>query len=104
LQFKLVDVNGRSLTPDGTISIVLMDDRNRILYLDAFSVRKSNYVDSFPALGDSYDIDKIFSWEIKNSDISSGFTPYGKAILAFTDKFGLKFFSEYDKISIPQFN
>ncbi len=104
LQFKLVDVNGKSLTPDGTISVVLLDDRNRILYLDAFSVRKSNYVDSFSAFDESDISDKIFSWEIKNSDISSGFTPYGKAGLAFTDKFGLKFFSEYDKISIPQFN
>ena len=104
LQFKLVDVRKKSLTPDGTISIVLMDDRNRILYLDAFSVRKSNYVDSFSAFDELNISDKIFSWEIKNSDISSGFTPYGKAILAFTDKFGLKFFSEYDRVSIPQFN
>ena len=104
LQFKLVDVHRASLTPDGTISIVLMDDRNRILYLDAFSIRKSNYVDSFPAFGDSYDIDKIFSWEIKNSDIKPGFTPYGKAKLAFTDKFGLKFFSEFNELSTPQFN
>ena len=104
LQFKLVDVHRASLTPDGTISIVLMDDRNRILYLDAFSIRKSNYVESFPAFGDSYDIDKIFSWEIKNSDIKPGFTPYGKAKLAFTDKFGLKFFSEFNELSTPQFN
>jgi len=104
LQFKLVDVHKKSLTPDGTISIVLMDDRNRILYLDAFSVRKSNYIDSFSAFDESDISDKIFSWEIKNSDISSGFTPYGKAKLAFTDKFGLKFFSEYDRVSIPQFN
>jgi len=104
LQFKLVDVHKKSLTPDGTISVVLLDDRNRILYLDAFSVRKSNYVDSFSAFDESDISDKIFSWEIKNSDISSGFTPYGKAKLVFTDKFGLKFFSEYDRVSIPQFN
>jgi len=104
LQFKLVDVHKKSLTPDGTISVVFLDDRNRILYLDAFSVRKSNYVDSFSAFDELHISDKIFSWEIKNSDISSGFTPYGKAKLAFTDKFGLKFFSEYDRVSIPQFN
>jgi len=104
LQFKLVDVNKKSLTPDGTISVVLLDDRNRILYLDAFSVRKSNYVDSFSAFKELDSSNKIFSWEVKTSDISSGFTPYGKAKLAFTDKFGLKFFSEYDKVSIPQFN
>jgi len=104
LQFKLVDVQKKSLAPDGTISIVLMDDRNRILYLDAFSVRESNYEDSYSAFDESNESDKIFAWEIKNSDISSGFTPYGKAKLAFTDKFGLKFFSEYDRVSIPQFN
>ncbi len=104
LQLKLVDVHRKSLTPDGTISIVLMDDRNRILYLDAFSVRKSNYVDSFSAFNEGNESDKIYSWEIKISDISSGFTPYGKAKVAFTDKFGLKFFSEFDGIAIPQFN
>ena len=102
-QFKLVDVHRKSLTPDGTISIVLLDDRNRILYLDAFSVRKANYEDSFNAFGEGNESDKIYSWEIKTSDIRSGFTPYGKAKLAFTDKFGLKVFSEYDKVSIPQF-
>ena len=104
LQLKLVDVYKKSLTPDGTISIVLMDDRNRILYLDAFSIRKSHYVDSFSAFNEGNESDKIFSWEIKNSDIRPGFTPYGKAKVAFTDKFGLKFFSEYDRVSIPQFN
>ena len=103
-QFKLVDAKRKSLTPDGTISIVLLDDRNRILYLDAFSVRKANFVDSFSAFDDSIEGDKILSWDTKTSDIRSGFTPYGKAKLVFTDKFGLKFFSEFDKLSIPQFN
>ena len=104
VQFKLVNLHKKSLTPDGTISIVLLDDRNRILYLDAFSIRKANYVDSFSAFGETNVGDKIYSWEIKSSDMSSGFTPYGKAKLAFTDKFGLKFFSEFDRVSTPQFN
>ena len=103
-QFKLVDEHKQSLTPDGTISIVLLDDRNRILYLDAFSVRKANFEESFSAFDEVIEGDKILSWEIKTSDIRSGFTPYGKAKLVFTDKFGLKFFSEFDKLSIPQFN
>jgi hypothetical protein len=103
-QLKLVDKNGKSLDPDGTVSIVIMDDRKKILYLDAFSIRKTNYVDSFPAFNDGFDTDKIYSWKIKTSDIRPGFTPYGKAKIVFTDKFGLKFFSEYDKVSIPQFN
>ncbi len=102
-QFKLVNLHKKSLTPDGTISIVLLDDRNRILYLDAFSIRKANYVDSFSAFGEPNESDKIYSWEIKTSDMKSGFTPFGKAKLAFTDKFGLKFFSEFDRVSIPQF-
>ncbi len=104
LQLKLVDSQSRSLTPDGTLSIVLMDDRKRILYLDAFSIRKTHYVDSFPAFNEGVETEKIYSWEIKNSDIRPGFTPYGKAKIVFTDKFGLKFYSEYDKVSIPQFN
>ena len=104
MQFTLVDVHKKSLTPDGTISIVLLDDRNRILYLDAFSIRKSNYVDSFSAFGEGIVGDKIFSWEIDASDIRSGFTQYGKAKIVFTDRHGLKFFSEYDKVAIPQFN
>ena len=105
LQFKLIDAQKRSLTPDGTLSIVLMDDRNRIIYLDAFSVRKANYVDSFSAFSENTDQgDKVYSWEIKTSDIKSGFTPYGKAKLAFTDRFGLQFFSEFDRIAIPQFS
>lgn len=104
LQFKLVDVNRKSLTPDGTLTIVLLDDQNRILYLDAFSIRKSQYINSFPAFNEGNESEKIYSWEIKTSDIRSGFTPYGKAKLIFTDKFGLKFFSEFNGISIPQFN
>ena len=104
LQFKLVDAKQVSLTPDGTLSIVLMDDRNRILYLDSFSIRKSNYVDSFSAFGKENDSDKVYSWEIKTSDIKHGFTPYGKAKLVFTDRYGFKFFSDLDRIAIPQFS
>ncbi len=103
-QFELVDAHKKSLTPDGTISIVLYDDQNRILYLDSFSIRKTHYLDSFSAFGEAFVSDKIYSWDIKTSDIRSGFTPYGKAKLVFTDKSGLKFFSEFDKVAIPQFN
>ncbi len=104
LQFKLVDSRYVSLDAEGTLSIVLMDDRNRILYLDSFSVRKSHYVESFSAFDDSIEGDKIYSWEIKTSDIRPGFTPYGKAKLVFTDRYGLKFFSDLNGVAIPQFN
>jgi hypothetical protein len=46
----------------------------------------------------------VYSWEIKTSNIKSGFTPNGKAKIIFTDRSGNNFESEYDKVSIPQFN
>ena len=104
LQFKLIDINNNLVNPDGTISVVIMDDDNRILYLDAFSIRKSNYEKSFEAFGDSEDGENVFAWEIKTSDIKSGFTEYGKAKLIFTDRYGNNIESEFVKISIPQFN
>ena len=81
-----------------------MDDNNRILYLDAFSIRKSNYEKSFEAFGESEDGANVFAWEIKTSDIKSGFTEYGKAKLMFTDRYGNSIESKFVKISIPQFN
>lgn len=104
LQFKLVDINKSPVNPDGTISIVIMDDKNRILYLDAFSIKKSNYEKSFEAFGESEDGKNIFAWEIKTSDIKSGFTEYGKAKLIFTDRYGNNIESEFIQISIPKFN
>ena len=104
LQFKLIDINNNLVNPDGTISVVIMDDDNRILYLDAFSIRKSNYEKSFEAFGESEDGENVFAWEIKTSDIKSGFTEYGKAKLIFTDRYGNSIESKFVKISIPQFN
>src|SRR3990170_1984579 len=104
LQFKLIDINKSPVNPDGTISVVLMDDRNRILYLNAFSIRKSNYEESFKAFGESGDGKNVFAWEIKTSDIKPGFTEYGKAKLMFTDRYGNNIGSEFVQISIPQFN
>jgi len=107
LQFKLIDVNHKPLSADGTISIVFLDDRNRILYLDSFSIKKSHYITSFNAFNSFHEGDNgdnVFSWEIKTSDIKSGFTLYGKAKLVFTDRYGNNFDSEFDKVSIPQFN
>jgi len=104
LQFKLIDINKNTVTPDGTISIVIMDDKNRILYLDAFSIRKSNYEKSFKAFGESEAGENVFAWEIKTSDIKPGFTEYGKAKLMFTDRYGNNIESEFIQISIPQFN
>jgi hypothetical protein len=104
LKFKLIDIHQNQVSADGTISIVIMDERNRILYLDGFSIKKSNYQESFKAFGDDKDSEIVYSWEIKTSNIKSGFSPYGKAKIIFTDRFGNNFESEYDKVSIPQFN
>ena len=104
LQFKLIDINNKPVSPDVTISIVIMDDKNRILYLDAFSIRKSNYEKSFEAFGDSVNGNNVFAWEIKTSDIKPGFTEYGKAKLMFTDRYGNNIESKFVQISIPQFN
>jgi hypothetical protein len=104
LMFKLIDIYQNQVAADGTISIVIMDDRKRILYLDGFSIKKSDYQESFNAFGEDQDSDIIYSWEIKTSNIKSGFTPYGKANIIFTDRFGNNFESEYNKVSIPQFN
>ena len=103
LQFKLLDTNKRPVNPDGTISVVIMDDKNRILYLDAFSIRKSYYEKSFEAFGESEDCKNVFAWDIKNSDIKPGFTEYGKAKLIFTDRYSNNIESEFVQISIPQF-
>jgi hypothetical protein len=104
LQFKLIDIYQNQVSADGTISIVIMDERNRILYLDGFSIKKSNYQESFNAFGEDKDAELVYSWEIKTSNIKSGFTPNGKAKIIFTDRAGNNFASEYDKVSIPQFN
>ena len=74
------------------------------MYLDAFSVKKSKYVESFDAFDEGDDGKNVYAWEIKSSDIKSGFTPYGKAKLVFTDRYGNNFESEFDRVSIPQFN
>jgi hypothetical protein len=104
LQFKLIDIHQNQVSADGTISIVIMDERNRILYLDGFSIKKSDYLESFNAFGEAEDGEMAYSWEIKTSDIKSGFTQLGKAKIVFTDRSGNNFESEYDKVSIPQFN
>jgi len=104
LKFKLVDIHQNQVSADGTISIVIMDDRNRILYLNGFSIKKSSYQESFNAFGNDKEGDVVYAWDIQTSDIKSGFTPFGKAKIIFTDRSGNNFESEYDKVSIPQFN
>jgi len=120
LQLKLVDKDRRSLAADGTISIVMIDDRNRILYMDAFSVKKQmisfgpgsygNFTKTFDESDDecincnqSHNSRKIFSWTIETEDIKPGFTESGIAKIVFTDRYGNNFESDIIPISIPQF-
>jgi hypothetical protein len=123
-QFKLVDENRRTLTADGTISIVMIDDRNRILYMDAFSVKKNmnsrdttynsgsygNFTKTFDESDDecidcnqSHNSRKVFSWTVETEDIKPGFTDSGIAKIVFTDRYGNNFESKIIPISIPQF-
>jgi len=128
VRFKLVDENNRALAADGTISIVIVDDRNRILYMDGFSVKKQmnsktgktygsgSYGNITKTFDDTFDetnlcIDcsnnhnskTIFSWEIETEDIKPGFTDSGIAMIVFTDRYGNNFESELIPVSIPQF-
>jgi len=129
IQIKLVDEDKRTLAADGTISIVMIDDRNRILYMDAFSVKKQmnnnagntyasgNYTTVTNTFNDvfdestqcincsnSHDRTQVFSWQIETEDIKPGFTDSGIAKVVFTDRYGNNFESEIIPISIPQFD
>ena len=125
IQFKLVDDYRRALAADGTISIVMIDDRNRILYMDAFSIKKQmnsnpgktygsgSYGNVTKTFDDSDDHcinclnhnerTQVFSWVIETEDIKPGFTDSGIAKIVFTDRYGNNFESEIIPISIPQF-
>ncbi len=125
IQFKLVDDFRRAIAADGTISIVMIDDRNRILYMDAFSVKKQmnsnpgktynsgsygNVTRTFDDTDDHCinclnhnERTQVFSWVIETEDIKPGFTDSGVAKIVFTDRYGNNFESEIIPISIPQF-
>lgn len=128
VRFKLVDENNKALAADGTISIVIIDESNRILYMDGFSIKKQmnsktgktygsgsygNLTNSFDDTFDetnlcidcfnSHDRTQIFSWEIETEDIKPGFTDSGIAKIVFTDIYGNNFESELIPVSIPQF-
>jgi hypothetical protein len=128
LQFKLVDEDKKGLAADGTVSIVIIDDRNRILYLDAFSVKKQmnskagktygsgsygNVTNAFESFNDSDECidcsnsryaNSVFSWEIKTKNVKRAFTDSAVAKIVFTDRYGNNFESNLIPISVPQFN
>ncbi len=125
IQFKLIDEDRRAIAADGTISIVMIDDRNRILYMDAFSVKKQmnsnpgktynsgSYGNVTRTFDDSDDQcigctnfnerTQVFSWQIETEDVKPGFTDSGVAKIVFTDRYGNNFDTGTIPISIPQF-
>ena len=126
IQFKLIDEDRRAIAADGTISIVMIDDRNRILYMDAFSVKKQmnsnpgktynsgSYGNVTRTFDDSDDQcigctnfnerTQVFSWQIETEDVKPGFTDSGVAKIVFTDRYGNNFDTGTIPISIPQYN
>jgi len=102
LRFKLVSVDQKEIASDGTISISIMDEYNRILYLDAFSVKKNDF--SKYQVPFSNDEDLIYSWDIPTSDVKLGFGELGTAKMVFTDRAGNSFSKDYSGVPIPKFS
>jgi len=102
LRFKLISVDEREIASDGTISISIMDEYNRILYLDAFSVKKNDYSKYEKQF--SEDTDLVYYWDIPTSDVKLGFGEFGTAKILFTDRAGNSFSNEFNQIPIPRFS
>ena len=79
-----------------------MDEYNRILYLDAFSVKKNDF--SKYQISFSNDDDLVYYWEIPTSDVKLGFGEMGTSKIVFTDRAGNSFSNDYTGISIPKFS
>ena len=102
LRFKLVSVDQKEIASDGTISISIMDKYNRILYLDAFSVKKNDF--SKYRISFSNDEDLVYYWEIPTSDVKLGFGELGSAKIVFTDRARNSFSGEFNEVAIPSFS
>jgi len=100
-RFQLISVDRREIASDGTISISIIDENKRILYLNAFSVQKNDF--SMQKKQFFKDDDLVYFWEIPTSDIKLGFGELGIAKIVFTDRGGNSFSSEFHDIAIPQF-
>ena len=102
LRFKLISVDEREIASDGTVSISIMDEYNRILYLDAFSVKKNDYSTYEEQFTENEDL--VYYWDIPTSDVNMGFGEFGTAKIVFTDRAGNSFTNEFDQIPIPRFS
>jgi hypothetical protein len=101
LRFTLLDINKREVARDGTISLSIVDNKNRILYLDAFSIRQNDFVEMW--ITSSNDNKLVYAWDIDSSKIKRGYGTFGIAKIVFIDRAGNQFSNTYDKVPIPQF-
>jgi len=100
-RFQLISVDEKEIASDGTISISIIDENKRILYLDAFSVQKNDFsIQKKQFLNED---DLVYFWEIPTSDVKLGFGELGIVKIVFTDRGSNSFSSEFDGIAIPQF-
>ena len=102
LRFKLISIDEREIGSDGTVSISIMDEYNRILYLDAFSVKKNDYSLYKEQFTENEDL--VYYWDIPTSNVKMGFGEFGIAKIVFTDRAGNSFSNEFNKIPIPKFS
>lgn len=100
-RFQLISVDEKEIASDGTISISIIDENKRILYLDAFSVQKNDFSKQKKQFLNEDDL--VYFWEIPTSDVKLGFGELGIVKIVFTDRGSNSFSSEFDGIAIPQF-
>lgn len=100
-RFQLISVDEKEIASDGTISISIIDENKRILYLDAFSVQKNDFSKQKKPFLDEEDL--VYFWEIPTSDVKLGFGELGIVKIVFTDRGSNSFSSEFHGIAIPQF-
>jgi hypothetical protein len=100
-RFQLISVDEKEIASDGTISISIIDENKRILYLDAFSVQKNDFSKQKKPFLDEEDL--VYFWEIPTSDVKLGFGELGLVKIVFTDRGSNSFSSEFDGIAIPQY-
>ena len=92
---------GKFVSADGTVSILIMDNQKRALYLDSFSVHDSQFFRSFDTATSEEFL--AYGWDIPTSKVKRGFGNFGTAKLVFTDRIGNSFSSEFEGVAIPHF-
>ena len=92
---------GKSVSADGTVSILILDNQKRTLYLGSFSVHDSQFFRSFDTATSEEFL--AYGWDIPTSKVKRGFGNFGTVKLVFTDRGGNSFSSEFEGVAIPHF-